>query len=65
MLVRESCGGRGGGQDSTQELRRQLWGLVGFGEALGGRLHVGGPGRFGDWECRQTEANLFPEDGWF
>jgi hypothetical protein len=31
--VRESCRGRGGGQDSTQERRRQLWGLVGFGEA--------------------------------
>jgi hypothetical protein len=29
------------------DLRRQLWGLVGFEEALGGRLQVGGSGRFG------------------
>lgn len=36
-------------------------GVVGFREELGGRLHVGGAGRFGDWECRQTEA----EGGWF
>ena len=35
------------GQDSTQELRRQLWGLVGFGDALGGRLQVGIQGGLG------------------